>query len=212
YLRLQEAVRELELTLSLTVQQTTIRLLTAVGFREIGILRNYVRPLRPERMLVRLDPSALGLTGISAPLRAAVRLARLPVASALAGLAARFGLGIWATLNGRPGRALHGRGRVLDASLDALWCDCRDTLGCGGGRDSAYLTWRYDTSPTGPYRSAAVTEGGALRGVVMVRAPRSDGDPRLSGIRVATLSDLVYDPARLDVGLALLAQAERVAQ
>ena len=36
FLLLKQAVRDLEITLSLTVQQTTIRLLTAVGFRELG--------------------------------------------------------------------------------------------------------------------------------------------------------------------------------
>jgi hypothetical protein len=46
----------------------------------------------------------------------------------------------------------------------------------------------------------------------VIRAPRVNGDQRLRGIRVATLSDLVYDPARADVGLALLAGAERTAR
>jgi len=67
-------------------------------------------------------------------------------------------------------------------------------------------------SPAGPYRSLGVIQDGALRGLAVIRASRANGDPRLRGIRVATLSDLVYDPARVDVGLALLAGAERAAR
>jgi hypothetical protein len=214
FLLLRKAVRDLEVTLSLTVQQTTIRLMTAVGFREIGTLPNYVRPLRPGRVLSKIDPEALGLTGLPAPLRVAVRAARLPVVSSLAGLGARAGLGMWSALKGSPGRGLrqHGDMDVLGASADSLWRDCRDALGHVAGRDSAYLRWRYGGSLGDAYRSIGITQDGVLRGLAVVRGPRSEGDPRLRGIRVATLSDLLYDPARVDVGLALMAGAERAAR
>ena len=214
FLLLKEAVRELEVTMSLTVQQTTVRLLTAVGFSKVGMLPNYVRPLRPDRILARIDPEVLGLTDTPAALRAAVHVTRHPWVAAVAGFAARSGLAAWATVNGRPGGALQGHGpvEVTEARLNALWSDCRDTLGCAGGRDAAYLKWRYDLSSTGPYRAATVTDGAVLRGVAVVRAPRSEGDVRLRGIRAAILSDLVYDPANSNVGLALLAQAEQMAR
>ena len=139
FLLLKGAVGELGLTLSLTVQQATVRLLTAVGFREIGVLPNYVCPLQPGRVLAKLDLDALGLIGIPGPLRAMVRLARFHVASVGAGLAARMALDAWATFNGRPDSRFVGRSSVEmpDASLDALWSDCRDLLGCVGERDSA---------------------------------------------------------------------------
>ena len=214
FLLLKQAVRELETTLSLTVQQTTIRLLTAVGFRELGTLPNYLRPLRPGRMLAKLDPKTLGLPGLSRAVRMATRAARLPMVAAVAGLAASMGLGVWTALNGRPGRGIreHDGTHVLGVKADALWNDCRDRLGCVAARDSAYLRGRYDVSPGGPYRSLGVIRDGMLRGLAVIRAPRANGDPRLAGIRVATLSDFLYDPARVDVGLALLAGAERAAR
>src|SRR5262249_25057928 len=189
-------------------------LLTAVGFRELGVLPNYLRPLRPGRILSKLDPESLGLTGLSAAVRMAARAARLPMAAGAAGLAVGAGLGVWATLNGRPGRGMrnHDAAEALGGRADALWIECRDQLGCVAARDSACIRWRYDVSSTGPYRSVGVTQDGALRGLAVIRAPRADGDLRLRGIRVATLSDLVYDPARVDVGLALLAGAERAAR
>src|SRR5262249_35988450 len=81
FLLLKQAVRDPAITLSLTVQPTTIRLLTAVGFRELGVLPNYLRPLRPGRILSKLDPESLGLTGLSAAVRMAARAARLPMAA-----------------------------------------------------------------------------------------------------------------------------------
>jgi len=50
-----------------------------------------------------------------------------------------------------------------------------------------------------------------LAGVAVVRRPREEGDPRLSGIKVATLSDMLFLPENRDVALALLAAAERTA-
>jgi len=214
FLLLKQAVSDLEVTLSLTVQQATIRLLTAVNFRELGILPNYLRPLRPSRILSKLDPEALGLSVLSPVVRIATRAARVPIAAGAAGLVVGTGLGVWAAVNGRPGRGVreHYGAYALGASADALWSDCRDRLGCVAARDSAYLRWRYDVSSAGSYRSLSITEDGAMRGLAVIRVPRAIGDPRLGGIRVATLSDLIYDPARVDVGLALLARAERAAR
>lgn len=210
---LKRAVAELELTLSLTVQQTTVRLLTAVGFRHIGVLPNYARLIRPDRVLAQIDLDALGITGLPGPLRRMVRLMRFRAASVVAGLAARTALAAWTTINGSPGRGFVGCNSIAlpDTRLDALWYDCRDVVGCVGVRDAAYLSWRYGTSSTGDYRTVMVSEGNVLRGIAIVRVPRVEGDPRLGGIRVATLSDLLYDPARTRVGLALVAEAERVA-
>jgi hypothetical protein len=214
FLLLKQAVRDLEITLSLTVQQTTMRLLTAVGFRELGTLPNYLRPLRPGRILSRLDPENLGLDELPLAVRMAASAARLPMVASAAGVAAAAGLAVWATVYGRPGRGTREQdgAQALGVNADALWNDCRDRLGCVPVRDAAYLRWRYDVSSGGPYRALGVTQDGAPRGLAVIRAPRADGDPRLRGIRVATLSDLVYDPARADVGLALLAGAERTAR
>ena len=47
-----------------------------------------------------------------------------------------------------------------------------------------------------------------LAGVAVVREPRSDGDSRLAGIALASLSDLWFDPADRAAGLATLGAAE----
>jgi hypothetical protein len=57
-----------------------------------------------------------------------------------------------------------------------------------------------------------VRRGESLAGLAIVRAPREAGDQRLRGIRVATLSDLLFDPADEKSGLALLGAVEQTAR
>jgi hypothetical protein len=45
-----------------------------------------------------------------------------------------------------------------------------------------------------------------------VKRPRDEGDPRLGGIRVATLADLLYRPSDSRAGLAILRGAEDAAR
>ncbi|HEY9465285.1 MAG TPA: hypothetical protein VIR54_19460, partial [Vicinamibacterales bacterium] len=53
---------------------------------------------------------------------------------------------------------------------------------------------------------------GSLAGVAFVREPRDGTDPRLRGIRIATLSDIVYHEAEPQVAAALVRSAERCAK
>lgn len=77
-------------------------------------------------------------------------------------------------------------------------------------RDGAYLRGRY-LGEDG-YRLLGVYEAGALAGFAAVRPPRADGDPRLNGVRVATVSELVAPVDRPRILRALLAGAETVAR
>jgi hypothetical protein len=53
--------------------------------------------------------------------------------------------------------------------------------------------------------------GGELVGFGALRHPRTDPDPRLAGLSVAVLSDILFHPQSEDVPLALLRAAERAA-
>jgi hypothetical protein len=57
-----------------------------------------------------------------------------------------------------------------------------------------------------------VRRGESLAGLAIVRTPSDASDTRLRGIRVATLSDLLLDPADVKSGLALLGAVERTAR
>lgn len=213
YLLLKEASRELELTLSLTVAQASIRLFKAVGFTELGVVPNYLRLLRPDRVLRRIDLDLVGLGGLPPLVRRGVRVAQLPGLAEIAGFGARAGLAALSAARGTWGTGPSRReGPVGVEALDEMWA----TVGAGIPnvvvRSGAYLSKRYPVGGGHPYEMVSVEAGGKVTGVAYVRRPRTDGDPRLKGVRIATLSDWIFDPARPADGLALLAGAERLAR
>jgi len=96
--------------------------------------------------------------------------------------------------------------------LDDLWELARPGFPSGVVRDASYLLERYPVSGSSPYEWVLVRRRGTLAGAAILRRPRADGDPRLRGIRVATLVDLVFPPADRSAGLALLGGVERNAR
>jgi hypothetical protein len=74
------------------------------------------------------------------------------------------------------------------------------------------MRWRYDAARDAEYRVVTVRERGALVAWAVVRRPNDAGDPRLRGVRVATLSELLFPPDRPALGLAALRGAERAAR
>jgi hypothetical protein len=82
----------------------------------------------------------------------------------------------------------------------------------GAVRDGGYVRWRYDGADAETYETVTIRKSGELRAIAAIKRPRDEADPRLRGIRVATLSDLIYDPMDQSAGLAALAGAERVAK
>jgi hypothetical protein len=53
---------------------------------------------------------------------------------------------------------------------------------------------------------------GRLLGIAAVRLPTRSDDPRLAGLRIATLSDLAADPSDRDAVLGLIRGAEQAAR
>jgi hypothetical protein len=208
FLLLREAVRQLPLTLAMAVAPEARRLFGALGFADLGALPDHVRVLEPARVL-----RALGREGAEPPAAAARvprALLRSPAACALLGAAARAGLGAWSALADSP--RLH-RGWVLPelpaGEARRLWVRARAGVRAAAARDAADLEARYGA---GGYRWIGVRESGGLVALGVLRPPSPGGDPRLGGIAVATLSDLVVPPGRPDAARALLATAELAAR
>ena len=102
---------------------------------------------------------------------------------------------------------------VKDASqVAALWQSVSQELGGASVRDEAYFPWRYDTTTDGQYLYAMIRKGDNLCGLAVVRHPKKGGDERLSGLKVASLSDIMYSPNDKRAGLAVLAGAEKLAK
>lgn len=210
YFLLREALQQLDATtLSMVVQPAPRKLFGKLGLTDLGTLPNAIRVLRPGRVLRRLDLAAAGVgPSWATPLG---RLAGLPgVAQGLGG-ALQLGLKGWTALqpSGRGVTALDPP--TLDEGwLDALWGRCADTLQPAPVRDGAHLRARLTARP-GVYQALTLEAEGRPAGFALVRRPREAGDPRLSGIRLATLADLVFPADRPDLGLRLLAGAEQAA-
>jgi hypothetical protein len=135
----------------------------------------------------------------------------------IAGSFARAALSAWSLVRGRPAR--HTRATVGEvppstAEIDALWAATRSGFTAAQTRDGAYIHWRYARDQREHYRFVSVRDAKAstLLALVVLRLPSEAGDPRLRGVKVATIADLLYDSTRPELGFAALAAAERSAR
>lgn len=215
YLVLKEAVRHLGLSGALVVADAARKLFKALGFIDTGAIANYLLVLRPARVLRALDVEAVGLHGMAPWVPAAVRSAQRFGLASVAGVAATAGLALWrsAWSTGTRGFYCHeGFDATSREDIDDLWRRARTGIGGAAVRNGAYVSWRYDSGL--PYEVAWVRRRERLLGLAVVRKPRAGGeaDRRLRGIKVATLSDILFPPEHAQAGLATLAAAERIAR
>jgi hypothetical protein len=217
YAVLREAARHLPRSAALTVAPAARRLFGALGFKDLGAVPNFVRVLRGGRMAARIDLAALGIE------RGPVLLRRILPFAQRAGFAWLGGGILGAALRGRAaiGRiSATGFGPVAagfpdGGELDGLWTDHRESLRAGAVRDGRELAFRYGASAgedARRYHVASIRRKGRLAGVAVVREPRREGDPRLKGIALASLSDLWFDPRDPKAGLVTLGAAEATAR
>lgn len=212
----REAARRLDCLLATVVDEAPRRVFGAFKMRDLGTLTEHIRLLRPQRVLQRLDASAFGF-GSNRLLRSALDIARQPGISHLGGALLRSALALrGAAAAGARDLDVKLDGPEDDAGLDALWTRVAGELELTPVRDAAYRRRLYGSAPDGRYRILSLDRKGAPGEPVAwasIRAPRDgEGDPRLRGIRVATLSDVVVPLSRPEHGLALLREAESVAR
>jgi len=200
---------------ALVVAPAARRLFGAVGFADLGAATNWVRPLRGGRLAQRIDVAGLGL-GLPRWIVAGAELTQRSGLATLAGAAVGVGLGLMAATTDRAAARIataQDREAPSRAELDALWLEARGALEASPVRDGRYIRGRFDGEGDGnPYAFVTARHGGRLLGVAVVRRPRVSGDPRLRGVRLGTVSELVFPPERADVGMTLLGAAARVAR
>lgn len=214
YLLLKEAVRHLDCLMAMAVEPAAIRLFESLGFADFGVLPNFVRILKPNNILQRLDLTSIGLSGIPGWLSWGVRMASRSGIAAVAGAAVTGTLNVWtAAVGGRRHRLVFQRSEDVDSEkYDDLWRHTRTGIAAVPTRDGNYIRSRYIARNGDGYRLISVGCGATLAGLAVVRRPRMEGDPRLKGIRVATLSEAIFPINRPDIGLAVVAAAEESAR
>jgi hypothetical protein len=191
------------------------RLFGALGYADLGAIPNWIRPVVPGRVLKRLDLAALGIQGVPSWARATLRLAQVAGIAALVGWIGGVVLrGLAAALRlPAVGFQSAWRDRAPAAQeLDVLWSEARGAFPTAVVRDARYLLDRYGPDSGSTYAWVTTRYGGKLAGIAILRGPRPEGDPRLHGIRVATLVDVLYPAGAPAAGLALLGTIERAAR
>ncbi len=218
FLAVKELSAQLPRAAALVVAPAARRLFSALGYADLGALPNWVRPLRAARLAQRLDVAGLGL-GLPRWLVVGTEIAKRVGLARLAGAAAGAALDLAAAATRRPARRFATACAPEPPSredLDDVWHATRRGLGASPVRDGLYLRWRFghgaEQAGGNPYEFVTARDRERLVGVAVVRRPRAIGDPRLRGLQLSTISDLVYSPERADVGLALLSGVARAAR
>jgi len=200
YLVVKTLTAQLPLATALVVAPAARRLLSAFGYSDLGAIPNYVRPLRPGRLARRLDVTELA-PALPRWVSAGMGVAQRVGLAGLAGGAAGIALDLIATATRRPAARLDigcASEPPSGEELDEVWARARST---------------FAASPTGePYLFVTARDGARLVGIAVLRRPRAISDRRLHGLRVATISDVVFPSRRAEVGLALLGGVERAAR
>ncbi len=212
YLVLKEAVRRLSdfPTMGMVVAPEARALFEALGYRDLGPLRNSLRLLHPGRVVRRVDLRALGVADRlpKAGLRAARALQASPLA-AVGGAFLRLGIGLWSGVAGRASLSVGAASSLPNADwLERAWGELRGAVAAAPARSGTGAHARFGDEEHDEYAPVTLERKGGL-GYAVVRRPRAEGDRRLNGIRVATLSELVVSPRRPAAVLGLLAAAER---
>lgn len=192
FLVLREAVKGVGDAMAMVAQPEARRLFQALGFKDLGPVPNHLLVLNPARVIRRISPEAVGRPlGKWTFVWKTARLA--PVASAVGGVIRGAGAA-WASVASPTGRYRAEGGLPDVAALEQLWVRMRARLTAAPTRCAAGLVERYVRDGASRYLPVTVRRAGTVVGVAFVRRPHDNGDPRLNGVRVATLSDLVCDP------------------
>jgi hypothetical protein len=197
YQLVKEMMKQVGIAAVMTVAPAARRLFQAVGFKDLGAVPNYVSVIRPTRVLRAIDVERLGLTSLPRVLRSALGLSRLPPVAWVGGALAAAGLSLVDGANHLTCLGLRARIRATPpgvAETDAVWERLRTQLDLSPSRCGAYIEWRYAGGRPGRYEFIEVRRGSQLVAVVVVRRPERVDDPRLAGLRVGLVVDLVVDP------------------
>ena len=213
FMILKELSRSAPLMAAMTVNPASNRLFAAQGYRDLGALPNRIRPLSFRRIFSRVNLQQIGAGRLPVWTQ---RLGTLLQKTGLLTLAGIVADGVLVLLTPRRDSSLHCQ---LDAQVDAsdidlLWQQCRSGLQAATVRDGRALMQRYDCSNRSPertYRTVAVYRDQQLVALGWVRSPRLQGDPRLGGLRMASLSDLLVHPQDSSAIAALLGATEACA-
>jgi hypothetical protein len=215
YLLLKEMLKQLGLVASMPAGLAPRRLSAALGMLDLGAACNYIEPLRPARMLRKLDFERLDLDSLPAAVATAIKVAKTPFFTHLIGALIRLGLALLRLPNAWAGQGLTTQlGEQLpgEAALDNLCARAQRIRGCFAMRSGAYLRWRYERGANGRYAFASLRRGDDLVALAVLGHPLRRDDSRIGGLGIGSVVDLVLDPDCPGVLQRVLSVARRWAR
>jgi hypothetical protein len=199
YLLLKEMMKHVGLVASLPVPLGARQLSTALGMRDLGAVHDYITPLRPARILRKLDIGRFEhLNAVTTMVSLAIKAAKIPpVAYALGavitgGLAA---LRLPSMVSARRVTTQLKEQLPSETALDSLWARAQHAKSHSATRSGAYLNWRYGRGTQGHYCFASASDGEVLMGLAVLAHPQRPDDSRIAGLGLGSVVDLVLDPA-----------------
>jgi hypothetical protein len=196
YLLLKEMLKHVGLAASMPAALVPRRLSAALGMRDLGAVRNYIAPLRSARILRKLDFERY-FSRLPIALSLGARIAKTPAGAYTLGALVTLGvsaLRLPSVLSGRSLRSELSEKLPEEAALDALWARAQGVLRSAAVRSGAYLRWRYQADSNGRYVFASVWRGRGLTGLAVLQRPERLDDPRIAGLGIGSVVDLVLDP------------------
>lgn len=210
YMLIKEMAKHLDLSGALVVALPARRLMEAIGFSDVGVLPNYLSIDRPRRFIRSIDASQIEPDSSPSFRKLTLKALKTEPLSSLAGLMMTVALSVcnmanrWLTKGLQTATSLQP---PAASEIDGLWTTLRNRIGFASSRDSAYISWRYAPPDGGDYEFITIRDAGQLCGLAIVRGPRREDDPRLGGLRVGLIADLLVDPRHKRAARAALLAA-----
>jgi hypothetical protein len=197
FLLLKEMLKHVGLAASMPAALAPRGLSVALGMIDLGAVRNYIEPLRIARILRRLDPRLLALNGVSKQASIALKFAKIAPVAFAAEVVVTLGLTTLRLPSVLAARALTtqlAERLPSEADLDSLWARARGVVASGATRSGAYLGWRYQRDLNDRYWFVSCWRRAELVALAVVQRPERLDDPRLAGLVIGSVVDLVLDP------------------
>lgn len=198
YLLLKEMMKHVGLAASMPVPLGARQLSTALGMLDLGAVRDYITPLRPARILRKLDINRFQhLNALPSAISVAVKVAKIPpFAHALGAVitGCLTALRLPSIVSARQMTTQLKEQLPCEAALDNLWARARRAKGHSATRSGAYLRWRYERGAQGHYCFASAWHGEDLVGLAVLAHPKRPDDSRIAGLGIGSVVDLVLDP------------------
>jgi hypothetical protein len=198
YLLLKEMMKHVGLVASMTAPLGARQLSTALGMRDLGAVRDYITPLRPARILRKLDIGRFEhLNALSPAVSVAVKVAKIPPFAYALGAVITGGLTALRLPSMVSARRVTTQLKEQlpgEAALDSLWARAQRAKSHSATRSGAYLRWRYERSAQGHYCFASAWRGEDLVGLAVLAHPQRPDDSRIAGLGIGSVVDLALDP------------------